>query len=99
MSDVQPYQWIELSPLDVHGEMAGVINRRIATHLTLRQDVDSGKKVTNRLRPSTPSHLEALRREVFIWRDIVQLLRFKQLDAAMAEANLKAINDALREAM
>jgi hypothetical protein len=99
MSEENTYQWIELKPLEIPGDMARVLNRRIATQLQLRVDIDGGKYTQTRLRPGSSPITEALRREVFIRRDTVRLLEFKNMSAGEARAALAAVDKALLEAL
>jgi hypothetical protein len=86
-------EWAELKPLTITGAEADTINRRIATHLKFREQIDTGDPAMTKMRTfkkdsagktilsfcdtTTSAIRECLQREYFIRRDTALLLKSK----------------------
>jgi hypothetical protein len=104
-------QWLELTPLNLSGPEAAVINRRIATHLQFRRQIDSndpavtlmktwitvdGNRVPSETDTMEKAITEALRRELFIRRDTVTLLKQSELPTEDAQQAYNQVREQLR---
>lgn len=93
-------EWIPLEPLDLPGSAAATINRRIATHLKFRTTIDNGEAKSNGFvdfKSKEAAQLEALRRELFIRRDICLLMRIRAMNTDSADAAMTAVRAQLTE--